>query len=262
MRLRSVVLAALLAVPAGQGLRVDREAKTVSFEARIDPARSLEAPVAAREIHDAFREIGLKAGAPSRRDEKGRLRPPRGAWVAVLLEWEEAGARKKARLEELIADPGTKRPLAADAFLFVGPGPKLLALGPSDGDALLANPLSEPPACVFDKDRAPAPGTRVAVTVSAAEAAARRVRARVKGTVQGVGFRDFTQRSAAALRLGGWVKNLADGDVELVAEGPGEALQALLEKVQEGPPAASVTGVRILEARASAGEFTSFDVRY
>jgi acylphosphatase len=180
----------------------------------------------------------------------------------VLLEWEEGGARKKARLEDLIADPGAKQPLPADAFLFTGPGPKFLALRSGDGGALLANPLSEPPAWAFDKDRAPAPGTRVTVTVSAAAPAARRVRARVKGTVQGVGFRDFTQRNAAVLKLTGWVKNLADGDVELVAEGPAEGLQALLDKVLEGPPAATVTGVSILEAKAAALEFKSFDVRY
>lgn len=262
MKPLAAALASLVLAPGGQDVRVNREAKTVSFDARIGPASSLETPVAAREIHDALRAIGLKPGAPTRRDGKGRLLPPRGAWVAVLLEWEEAGARKKARLEELVADPATRRPLAADAFLFTGPGEKLLALRPPDGDTLLANPLTEPPAWAFDRDRVPPPGTRVAVTVSAAEAAARRVRARVKGTVQGVGFRDFTQRNAAALRLTGWVKNLADGDVELVAEGSAEGLWALLEEVQEGPPAAAVTGVSILEAKAAAGEFKSFDVRY
>jgi acylphosphatase len=262
MRLLAAVLAALLPAPAGQGFRVDKEAKTVSFDARIGPASALETAVSTREIHDALRAIGLKPGTPSRRDERGRVLPPRGDGVAVRLEWEEGGARKRARLEEMIADPLTKQPLATDAFLFTGSEDKLLALRPSEGNALLANPLSEPPAWAFDKDRAPAPGTRVTVTVSAADPAARRTRAKVKGVVQGVGFRDFTQRNAAALKLTGWVKNLPDGDVEFVAEGPAEGLQALIEKVAQGPPAAKVSGVYLLEAKAATGEFKAFEVRY
>lgn len=51
------------------------------------------------------------------------------------------------------------------------------------------------------------------------------------GTVQGVGFRYTTQNFARELRLKGWVKNLRDGGVEMVAEGPRERIENLLYKL-------------------------------
>ena len=61
------------------------------------------------------------------------------------------------------------------------------------------------------------------------------VRAHVlySGTVQGVGFRYTTQRFASTLRLTGWVKNLADGRVELVCEGSREQIENLLYKIDK-----------------------------
>ncbi len=59
------------------------------------------------------------------------------------------------------------------------------------------------------------------------------VRANVffSGTVQGVGFRFTTQRLARELKIHGWVKNLPDGRVEMMAEGPRERLENLLYKI-------------------------------
>ena len=61
------------------------------------------------------------------------------------------------------------------------------------------------------------------------------VRAHVifSGTVQGVGFRYTTQRFAAGLKITGWVKNLSDGSVELVAEGTREQVENLLYKLDK-----------------------------
>ena len=70
-----------------------------------------------------------------------------------------------------------------------------------------------------------------------------RVHLRVQGRVQGVGFRYFVLRRAEDLGLTGWVRNLPDGDVEVEAEGPREALQGLIERVREGPAAARVDRV-------------------
>ncbi len=56
----------------------------------------------------------------------------------------------------------------------------------------------------------------------------------VTGRVQGVGFRWFVQREAAALGLRGSVRNTEDGAVEVVAAGSAEALAALRLKLQEG----------------------------
>lgn len=60
----------------------------------------------------------------------------------------------------------------------------------------------------------------------------------VHGRVQGVFFRASTQKKARALGLTGWVRNLPDGTVEVLAVGPRPALEALLAWLHEGPPLA------------------------
>src|SRR5258706_5294632 len=62
----------------------------------------------------------------------------------------------------------------------------------------------------------------------------------VSGQVQGVSFRAFTYESATDLKLKGWVRNLTDGRVEIVAEGGEKAVAQFLEKVKKGPPASRV----------------------
>ena len=70
-----------------------------------------------------------------------------------------------------------------------------------------------------------------------------RLRAIVRGTVQGVGFRWFVQRMAARLELQGWVANRVDRAVEVVAEGDRGALDGLLAALREGPPSSEVQSV-------------------
>ncbi len=53
------------------------------------------------------------------------------------------------------------------------------------------------------------------------------------GTVQGVGFRYTTQKFARELKVSGWVKNLSDGRVEMMAEGSRERLDDLIHKLDE-----------------------------
>ncbi|RME35652.1 MAG: acylphosphatase [Gammaproteobacteria bacterium] len=73
----------------------------------------------------------------------------------------------------------------------------------------------------------------------------------VSGRVQGVWFRASTCERARELGLPGWVRNLPDGRVELVAAGPVERLKALEEWLWQGPPMARVTGV---DSRPCTGE--------
>jgi acylphosphatase len=70
------------------------------------------------------------------------------------------------------------------------------------------------------------------------------VRLVVSGRVQGVGFREFTRRTAHRLGVGGWVCNLSDGRVEVVADGERPALDALVTAVSSGPPGARVRDVQ------------------
>ncbi len=65
-------------------------------------------------------------------------------------------------------------------------------------------------------------------------------RFRVWGRVQGVGYRHFVWRRATELGLAGWVRNRADGSVELVAAGDPERLSELQRLLEEGPRFARV----------------------
>ncbi len=65
----------------------------------------------------------------------------------------------------------------------------------------------------------------------------------VDGMVQGVGFRFFVERVAGQLKLGGYVKNLRDGRVEVYAVGPEAQLAELKRRLEEGPRGARVRDV-------------------
>ena len=80
----------------------------------------------------------------------------------------------------------------------------------------------------------------------------------VSGVVQGVGFRSYTQMKAERLGITGTVRNLANGDVEIVAEGGDETLHRFLDAVRRGPPGSRVDDVAV-EERVPAG-FASFGI--
>jgi acylphosphatase len=68
----------------------------------------------------------------------------------------------------------------------------------------------------------------------------------IKGRVQGVGFRYFTERAAAELELAGFVRNRRDGTVEALFCGSPTAVAEMLERCRRGPPGARVAAVRII----------------
>lgn len=88
----------------------------------------------------------------------------------------------------------------------------------------------------------------------------RRLHLQVRGLVQGVCYRAHTQRQAQALGLTGWVRNREDGGVEVLAEGPEDALVRLVAACRRGPPAAVVDDVEV-RWTAATGEFGGFTVR-
>lgn len=80
----------------------------------------------------------------------------------------------------------------------------------------------------------------------------------VSGLVQGVWYRASTQKEAQRLGLTGWVRNLSDGRVEVLACGSREQVQALYEWLKVGPPRAKVTEVSYEEKNGE--EHHSFEV--
>ena len=82
----------------------------------------------------------------------------------------------------------------------------------------------------------------------------------ISARVQGVGFRFSAYDEAKELALAGYVRNLPDGDVEIVAEGSRENLQMLAAWAHLGPPSAHVTDVRE-EWSDFTGEFNDFRIR-
>lgn len=71
----------------------------------------------------------------------------------------------------------------------------------------------------------------------------RRMRMNVRGIVQGVGFRFFTVRAARQNGVSGWVRNLADGSVEIEAEGSDEELEAFVREIRKGPAMSRVDDI-------------------
>ena len=91
--------------------------------------------------------------------------------------------------------------------------------------------------------------------------AQKRITARITGRVQMVMFRDFAQRKARGFGLTGFVKNNADGDVEVVAEGDEDILRQFIELLREGPLFAKVENIMVDWAEP-AFEFVSFEIIY
>ncbi len=84
-----------------------------------------------------------------------------------------------------------------------------------------------------------------------------RFHAIVHGHVQGVSFRYYTIATARTLDLTGWVRNLPNGTVEAIAEGPKVQLDSLLVFLRRGSPEARVTKVDV-EWLPASGEFEAF----
>jgi len=88
-----------------------------------------------------------------------------------------------------------------------------------------------------------------------------RVHALVFGRVQGVGFRYTTVEEARGLGVRGWVRNRADGSVEVEAEGERAAVEALVGFLRRGPRGAWVDRVAI-SWEAHRGDLGSFQARH
>jgi acylphosphatase len=83
---------------------------------------------------------------------------------------------------------------------------------------------------------------------------------RIRGRVQGVGFREALRREALARGCSGWVRNRRDGSVEAVVQGDASQVQALIAWARRGPAAAEVTELVTSPAEGElARPYTGFD---
>ena len=82
----------------------------------------------------------------------------------------------------------------------------------------------------------------------------------VLGVVQGVGFRFFVRKAVAGLSVAGWVRNEPDGTVSIVAEGPVDELNKLLDAVSKGPAESDVDDVEVSWS-SEFGGFQGFHVK-
>ena len=73
------------------------------------------------------------------------------------------------------------------------------------------------------------------------------VTVRIKGRVQGVSYRVWTEQGARRLGLGGWVRNRRDGSVEAVFSGPQSQVDEMLRRCADGPPDAKVRSVSVTD---------------
>jgi len=89
----------------------------------------------------------------------------------------------------------------------------------------------------------------------------KQVHGTIRGRVQGVGFRYFTQQVAAELGVTGWVKNNYDGSVEFLAQGTDDEIEAFLRAIGRGPASASVQDMRVRESSVTR-EYSSFHIRF
>lgn len=138
----------------------------------------------------------------------------------------------------------------------------LLCPGCKDQEPSNAEPSTRPSHAGTVAASAPAAQATTARPSSAAttQAAHRRIHVFISGRVQGVGFRAFTQEQAQRFEVAGFVRNLTDGRVEMVAEGPPMDINKLIAQVKHGPPSAKVDKLDCTEETPK-GEFKGFSIK-
>lgn len=91
----------------------------------------------------------------------------------------------------------------------------------------------------------------------------KKVKAIASGKVQGVSYRMYTRTQAKQLGVSGYVRNLRNGDVEIVAAGEAATVDALLKWAESGSPEAVVNNLKVELIDIDNGEeFKSFEIRY
>ena len=237
----------------------------------------------AEDIYAACQQLGLTRGKPALDAGAGKHTMPEGQGVTLWVRWKDAGKEQLRRVEDFIRDEKTTETMPHCNWTYIGseevsdPGTgqkvsqvsivkNVISMHHQDPGVLIQNPL--PSATDQSKHHAnkallPKEGTSLTLIIEIPKrqmaAGLSAMHAFVSGTVQGVNFRAFVQFNAKRLKLSGWVKNLPDGRVELVAEGDEKSLGELEKAIRTGPRAAKVTNVEVKKEQPT-GLFDRFDV--
>lgn len=237
----------------------------------------------AKEIYDALGKLDVQVGEPPGYDEeKDEPTPPKGTAVLIYAEWESGGETKKVRAEEFVFNVKTQKPMSHTTWIYSGSrivpdldsddedammpqafmSNDLVALRMFDASALFQNPLPESQEeNIYKKNDALLPKLGTPVTLTIEVNRKMQLYVLITGKVQGVGFRNFTQRNARQLGVNGYAKNLPNGKVEVVAEGDKAQLDTLIALLKRGPRFARVDSLDVDE-RSFTGEYESFGIRY
>lgn len=90
----------------------------------------------------------------------------------------------------------------------------------------------------------------------------KKLTANIEGRVQGVGYRFYAQRNAQLLNITGWVKNLADGSVQVEAIGSEHQIQQFLQALRKGPALSIISNITHRIEDVEYNEYSFFDIRY
>jgi len=82
----------------------------------------------------------------------------------------------------------------------------------------------------------------------------------VRGSVQGVGYRMHAQHHARLMSVNGYVRNLANGDVEILAQGEADAVERFISWAGRGPPSGHVEET-VVQRREPTATFGGFEIR-
>ncbi|MEK7269350.1 MAG: acylphosphatase [Planctomycetota bacterium] len=219
-------------------------------------------------LRDALVRIGLSPGR-SAQDSEGVFRLPAGGRAWIFVEWDDRGERRRAPLESFVLDARTGQPMRRTTWAFTGsrevkdPGTgkpaleaslvkNLVSLHQLDSTVLIQNPLEE----ARDSNRyrvnpAALPPEGSAVTIAFEAAATRRLCARVRGRLDGVGYRAFVQRAALSRDVRGSVRRTGEDEMEISAEGEADAMKAFESDARTGPRGAKIDS---FEAASDRGE--------
>ena len=230
----------------------------------------------AERLLEAFEALQVPAGSPAEDDE-----PARGVPFRIQVEYEADGASVTRAIGEFIRHRKTGKRLEAAPWIYTGSrrsrdpatgkdelqairSKNLVGLHHTDASPLLQNSRDEAVSentYEHDPETLPPAGTPVRIVFEQIlpPDGTKRLHVFLSGRVQGVGFRNFTERQARRLKLTGFVRNLSDGRVEALIEGPSADVDKLLAKIRRGPRSARVTKVDSKELQAL-GDYSSFDV--